>query len=146
MGKARVNREYVNSRLATVRAALARLHAMRGGAGAQALADPDRFAIAEHHLRRLLESALDVARHILARAGTFKPSSYPELIEGLARLGAIPAALSQRVQELAEERNRLVHLGPEVTPADLWALMAGPIDCLPQFCKDIEEYLATKEP
>ncbi len=146
MGKAAVNRAYIASRLAAVRDALARLHAMSAGAGAEALADPDRFAIAEHHLRRLLECALDVARHILARDSTFKPSTYPELMEGLARLGAIPATLAQRARELVEQRNRLVHLGPEITPADLWALMTGPTGCLQEFCKEIEDYLATKEP
>lgn len=144
MGKATINRTYVGSRLAAVRDALARLHAMRDGAGPEALADADRFAIAEHHLRRLLECALDAARHILARDGTFKPSTYPELMEGLARIGAIPAGLSQRARELAEQRNRLVHLGPEITAEDLWSLMNGPIDCLQDFCGEIEDYLASK--
>ncbi len=145
MGKAKIDRTYVGSRLAAVREALARLQKMRAGAGPGALADPDRFAIAEHHLRRLLECALDAARHILARDGTFKPGSYPELMEGLARIGAIPAALCQRGRDLAEQRNRLVHLGPEVTADELFALMNGPIDCLKDYCKEIEDYLASKD-
>ncbi|GEM_PF-2101689 len=146
MGRATIDRIYVGSRLAAVRKALARLHAMRDGAGPETLADADRYAIAEHHLRRLLECALDAARHIVARDGTFKPGTYPELIEGLARLGAIPAGLAHRIEELAEQRNRLVHLGPEITVEDLWSLMNGPIDCLRDFCKEIEDYLAGKEP
>jgi len=135
----------VGSRLDAVRASLARLKAFRGVGAAASLADPDRFAIAEHHARRTLECALDVARHLLAKEGTFKPASYPEFMDGLARLGAIPAPLAQRARDLAEERNRLVHLGPEVTPQELHGLIAGPIDSLEAFCTHIEKFLGTKD-
>ncbi len=146
MGMAAVNRAYLDSRLAAVRDSLARLHAMRNDVGAVVLPDADRFAIAEHRLRRLLECALDVARHILARDGTIKPATYPELMEGLARIGAIPAGLARRARDLAEHRNRLVHLGPEVTPDELSSLITGPIQCLRDYCKEIEDYLASKAP
>lgn len=145
MGIVPVNRPYVASRLAAVRASLARLQAMRGRGGAGLLEDLDEFAIAEHHLRRALESTLDVARHVLAKDGTFKPGSYAELVEGLGRLGAIPAGLTHRARDLAEQRNRLVHLGPEVSREELWALIDGPIDCLQDFCAHLEGYLAAKE-
>ena len=147
MRAAAVNRTYVQSRLAAVRTSLARLQAIgRAGDGAASLADPDRFAIAEYHARRLLECALDVARHLLAKEGTFKPATYPELMEGLGRMGAIPPALAQRTRDLAEQRNRLVHLGPEVTPEELFGLISGPIDHLEPFCAHIESFLDTKEP
>ena len=29
--------------------------------------DPDNFAIAEHHLRRSLETVLDIGRHVIAK-------------------------------------------------------------------------------
>ena len=141
-----IDRVYVGSRLDAVRASLERLKGLRGrGDGVAALADPDRFAIAEHHARRTLECALDVARHLLAKEGTFKPASYPELMDGLVRLGAIPAPLAQRARDLAEERNRLVHLGPEVTPQELHGLIAGPIDHLETFCIHIEKFLRARD-
>lgn len=141
-----IDRVYVGSRLDAVRASLERLKGLRGkGDGVAALADPDRFAIAEHHARRTLECALDVARHLLAKEGTFKPASYPELMDGLVRLGAIPAPLARRARDLAEERNRLVHLGPEVTPQELHGLIAGPIDHLETFCTHIEKFLRARD-
>lgn len=147
MRSAKVNQAYVDSRLAAIRASLARLQALRReGDGGAALADPDRFAIAEHHARRTLECALDVARHLLAKEGTFKPASYPELMDGLARMDAIPHGLAQRARDLAEQRNRLVHLGPEVTPDELHALITGPLEHLESFCTHIEQFLDTKEP
>jgi uncharacterized protein YutE (UPF0331/DUF86 family) len=137
----------VDSRLAAVRASLGRLNALRReGSGGTGLADPDRFAIAEHHARRTLECALDVARHLLAKEGTFKPASYPELMDGLTRMDVIPHALAQRARDLAEQRNRLVHLGPEVTPDELDALIAGPLEHLEGFCTHIEQFLDAKEP
>jgi uncharacterized protein YutE (UPF0331/DUF86 family) len=140
-----IDRVYVGSRLDAVRTSLERLKGLRGrGDGAAALADPDRFAIAEHHARRSLECALDVARHLLAKEGTFKPASYPELMDGLVRLGAIPAPLAQRARALAEERNRLVHLGPEVTPQELHGLIAGPLDHLETFCTHIDKFVRAK--
>lgn len=145
MKVAAVNREYVGSRLAGLRRSLARLEMLRAGARAEILADADQFAIAEHHLRRVLECALDVARHLLAKNGGFRPATYPEMMDGLERLQAIPPALARRMGDLAEQRNRLVHLGSEVTPEELWALIAGPIDCLHTYCARIEELLAAKD-
>ena len=138
------SREYLGSRLVAIRRSLARLELLRAGARAEVLADPDQYAIAEHHLRRLLECALDVARHLLAKDGGFRPANYPEMMDGLERLQAIPPALAREMRDLAEQRNRLVHLGPEVTPAELWALLAGPIDCLHAYCARIEAFLAPR--
>lgn len=140
-----VDRDYLSSRLAALRRSLARLELLRAGVRAEALADPDQFAIAEHHLRRLLECALDLARHLLARNGGLKPATYPEMMVGLQRLQVIPPALAQSLADLAEQRNRLVHLGPEVTPDELWSLITGPLDCLRAYCAHIEQFLAVKD-
>ena len=140
-----VNRDYLGSRLVAIRRSLARLELLRAGARAEVLEDPDQYAIAEHHLRRLLECALDVARHLLAKDGSFRPANYPEMMDGLERLQAIPPALARDLRELAEQRNRLVHLGTEVTPEELWALIAAPIDCLHTYCARIEEILIPKD-
>ncbi len=140
-----VNRDYLGSRLVAIRRSLARLELLRAGARAEVLEDPDQYAIAEHHLRRPLECALDVARHLLAKDGGFRPANYPEMMDGLERLQAIPPALARDMRELAEQRNRLVHLGTEVTPEELWALIAGPIDCLHAYCARIEEFLTAKD-
>jgi uncharacterized protein YutE (UPF0331/DUF86 family) len=135
-------------RLEAIRGSLARLHALReaaGASGAGSLADADRFAIAEHHVRRAMECALDAARHLMAKNGGARPSSYPELMDGVLRLGVIDAALAGRTRDLTEHRNRLVHLGPEVTPNEIWGILDGPVDCLADFCDAVEAFLDVKE-
>lgn len=47
------------------------------------MADPDNFAVAEHHLRKAIEAVLEVGRHILAKKGLARPADYRTIIVSL---------------------------------------------------------------
>ncbi len=47
----------------------------------QFLANPDHYALAEHHLRRSLESIFDIGRHIIAKKELGKPEIYSHIFE-----------------------------------------------------------------
>ena len=64
-----VNEELLDERLSQIRTAVLRLSRMKAFSREDFLANPDNFAIAEHHLRRSLEALFDIGRHIIAKKG-----------------------------------------------------------------------------
>ncbi|SHE33626.1 hypothetical protein SAMN02745218_00172 [Desulfofundulus australicus DSM 11792] len=57
-----INKELIHNRIDLINRSIARLKKMGTLTREQFLADPDNFAIAEHHLRRALESLFDIGR------------------------------------------------------------------------------------
>lgn len=105
------------------------------------LADPDNFAIAEHHLRRALEAVFDIGRHIMAKQGFGYPKDYRSIITVLGHQDIIPQTFAEQIRGMAGYRNRLVHGYAEVTPQEMYSLLQKRLTDLDCFCKYILEYL-----
>lgn len=71
--------------------------------------DADTHHLAERYLHLAIESALDIANHLIADAGLDSPETYRDAFAILARHGVIDAALGVRLQGWAGFRNILVH-------------------------------------
>ena len=80
-----LNYQLIEERLTQVRVSCNRLKQMEPLNLEQFLTTPDSYAIAEHHLRRALESVFDIGRHIIAKKGLGKPANYSQIIEILAQ-------------------------------------------------------------
>ncbi len=80
-----VSFEFIEDRLAQIRASSVRLKKMQELTREQFLANPDYYAIAEHHLRRSLESMFDIGRHIIAKKGFGNPEQYSHILELLGQ-------------------------------------------------------------
>lgn len=83
--------EFINDRIDRLRVSLNRLKTLATLDRDRFVANPDNFAIAEHHLRRSLEYLLDIGRHILAKQGLGRPEDYRSIIVLLGKHGVIPA-------------------------------------------------------
>jgi uncharacterized protein YutE (UPF0331/DUF86 family) len=75
----------------------------------QFIDDADTHHLAERYLHLAIESALDIAHHLIADAGLESPETYRDAFAILARHGVIDAALAVRMQAWAGFRNILVH-------------------------------------
>lgn len=104
-----LNYQLIEERLAQIRTSCNRLKEMESLPLEQFLAAPDSYAIAEHHLRRALESLFDIGRHIIAKKGLGKPANYSQIIDILAQQRIIPPEFSRNIKGMAGYRNRLVH-------------------------------------
>jgi len=104
-----VNFEFIEDRLAQIRTSSTRLKNMQNQTKEQFLSNPDYYAIAEHHLRRSLESMFDIGRHIIAKKGLGKPEKYSHIIELLGQHSIISFEFSKQIKGMAGYRNRLVH-------------------------------------
>lgn len=104
------------------------------------LADPALQAQAERHLQLAIQSAIDVAIHVVAEDSPRTPESYGESFSMLASSGVIDQELADRLRLAAGLRNILVHAYLEVDPGRLWQAIESAGD-LESFAAAIERYL-----
>jgi len=65
------NASLLLDRTQIVRSSLSRLRALALLSLADFRANPDHYAIAEHHLRRALQALLDIGRHVVGEAASW---------------------------------------------------------------------------
>ena len=105
------------------------------------VSDADNFAIAEHHLRRSLETVLDIGRHIIAKQALGRPADYTEIFDILGREGVLPREYVKKNRGLPGYRNRLVHLYHDVTVKELHTIISTRLSDLEEFCRHIVKYI-----
>lgn len=104
-------------------------------------ANADNYAIAEHHLRRVLEAILDIGRHIIARQGLGRPGNYTQIFDILGREAVLPAKFVKENRGLPGYRNRLVHIYHEVTTEEIFEIISTKLPAIKEFCRLIVEYI-----
>lgn len=140
-----MRKELIWSRIGEIRESVTRLAEFRDSSLELFLSDRDKYAIAEHHLRRALEAALDISRHILAKMGKRRPQEYVECFEFLGQENIIPSDFAKQIRGMAGYRNRLVHLYWEVTAKELFELIQNRLEDFEKFCVYIIEYVEDVE-
>ena len=104
-------------------------------------ANPDNFAVAEHHLRRILEIVLDIGRHIIARQALGRPGDYTQIFDILGQQGVLPQDYVARNRGLPGYRNRLVHIYHEITSGEIFEIISVRLKDIEEFCRLIIEYM-----
>lgn len=137
-----VDPEVVRRRLREIDRRVAALRAVAAGDRTGFLADDDAQAMTERHLQVALQSAIDVAVHVLAEDSAATPEDYGAAFPLLAELGVIPDELAQRLRRAAGLRNILVHTYLAVDPRQVWRHL-GDLDDLVAFARAIETYLSS---
>lgn len=136
-----LNYSVISDRLDRIRKSTNRLNKMAQLSLEQFLADPDNFAVAEHHLRRAIEALLDVGRHILAKKGLARPTDYRTIIISLGQHGILPQEFSEKIKGMADYRNRLVHGYADVSEKEIYEIITNHLDDFRQFTKYIVGYI-----
>jgi len=140
-----VSFEFIEDRLAQIRTSSARLKKMQILTREQFLSNPDYYAIAEHHLRRSLESMFDIGRHIIAKKGLGKPEKYSHITELLGQHSIINPEFSNHIKGMAGYRNRLVHEYAHISSEELYDIINNRLEDFEQFSKYIVEFLENEQ-
>jgi uncharacterized protein YutE (UPF0331/DUF86 family) len=135
-----VDPEVVRRRLREIDRRVAALRAVAAGDREALLADLDLQAQVERHLQVAIQSAIDIAMHILAENSAATPEDYGSAFTLLGEQGVIGEALARRLVPAAGLRNVLVHAYVEVDPAQLWGHLAD-LDDLVTFAGEVGAYL-----
>lgn len=95
--------------------------------------EPDTHHLAERYLHLAVESALDIANHLIADAGLESPETYRDAFAILSRHGVVDEALGRRLQLWAGFRNVLVHAYLAIDHGLAWDAIAHDLVDLRQF-------------
>jgi uncharacterized protein YutE (UPF0331/DUF86 family) len=104
-----VSADILRRRLDAMLGYLDRLERFQQIARENFVADADTHHLAERYLHLAVESALEIANHLIADAGLEAPETYRDAFAILARHGVVDAALAKRLQSWAGFKNVLVH-------------------------------------
>lgn len=136
-----LNRHLILERLDMLRNSVNRLNKFMELSAEAFLANPDNYAIAEHHLRRALECVLDIGRHIVVKKGLGRPRDYRSIIEILGQHQVLPPAFARSIMGMAGYRNPLVHGYAEVTGQEMYRIVTTRLEDFARFAGYILEYL-----
>lgn len=107
------------------------------------LQNKDKFAIAEHYLRRVLESIFDIGNHIISRFAYSpgrRPKTMKEIAIELGKKGIVDLKFAEnKLVEMAGYRNRLVHFYDEVKPKEIYQIITQDLGDLEFFSSKVIE-------
>ena len=144
MYKVPLSKIKLESKLAVVREAIVELEKIgRTCAQEDFINNKEKFAIAEHFLRRALEAVFDIGGHIISRFA-YSPGKRPKTIKEIARelgkKGIVDVKFAEdKLVEMAGYRNRLVHFYDEVSPKEMYQIITRDVGDLEFFASTVVE-------
>lgn len=97
------------------------------------------------YLGRTLEAMFDIGGHILAKTYGFEEIEYKAIAKQLGERGIVTRELSDILGRMAGYRNRMVHFYKEVTPEELYTIVAHQLGDIERFNKEIVSFVKTYE-
>lgn len=107
-------------------------------------ADRDRQHMVLHAMLVAIQSAIDIANHIIAENKLRRPESYKEAFEILKDKGFVSNQLSEKLSALAGFRNVLVHIYWKLDLKSVYNILQEDLWALKDFEKIVKE-LVLKE-
>jgi uncharacterized protein YutE (UPF0331/DUF86 family) len=97
------------------------------------LKDKILIGSAKYYLQVSIECCLDIANHIIASERFRAPKDYADSFKILEEMNIVSGKLSQKLQQMAKFRNRLVHLYGEIDNQYVYDFMREDIDDIREF-------------
>ena len=142
MFKVPLSKTKIETKLAIIREAVLELEKIGNDmVQEQFMADREKFAVAEHYLRRALEAVFDISGHIISRFA-YSPGKRPQTIKEIAIAlggkGVVAKTFANGpLVNMAGYRNRLVHFYDEITPKELYQIIKDDLSDLETFAKAV---------
>jgi len=97
---------------------------------------------AKHSLQESIEACLDIGNHIISEKGFQRPENYRDIYKILEEKGIIDSVLSEKLQEMAQFRNLLVHRYSKIDTKRVYDIMSEDIKDIQEFEKKILKYIS----
>jgi len=131
-----INVTLIKERLTLMAGYLASLETLSTTPREEFVADDIKGAAAESYVRRSLEVAFDIGRHILAKSGRVElAAEYKSIARGLAEIGVVDEELGETLVQMAGYRNRLVHLYHLVSVEELYTILTENLQDIRKFIR-----------
>ena len=103
-------------------------------------ADKHRQSSAKYNFIAAIEAAIDLANHLISRAGFRSPEDYADTFNVLAEQGVIDKEFAEELINMARFRNRLVHIYWDVNIKEIWRILQSRLKDFEKFQHDISEF------
>ena len=143
MSPSKIRLRTVTAKAELIREMLAAIQTLPLASEAEFSADPRMVAAGESFLRRSLEGLLDLGRHVLAKGFGKVVPDYAAVADELAAQGIFPPESAAKLRLMARYRNRMVHFYDDVTPPELYGILAGERQDIEEILTAIQRWLAT---
>ncbi|MHC1591365.1 MAG: type VII toxin-antitoxin system HepT family RNase toxin [Candidatus Helarchaeales archaeon] len=97
-----------------------------------------------HALLISIQSAIDIANHVIAENKLNRPSTYRECFDILANAGMLPSDLASQLADLAGFRNILVHLYCKLNLDEIHQILMEDLLHLKRYLSWVKEHLKSK--
>ncbi len=150
MYKVPLSKTKIETKLAIIREATFELRKLGDNCPQEEfLSNKEKFAVAEHYLRRALEAVFDIGGHIISRF-TYSPGKRPKSMKEIAlelgERGVVDRKFAEdKLVEMAGYRNRLVHFYEEITPKELYQIITQDLNDLEIFARSVIEVVNSPE-
>jgi len=94
-----------------------------------------------HALQLAIEATIEIGTHICSAEAIGVPASYSDTFRLLADNQIIDFQLAERLQKMAQFRNRIVHLYWDVDLAQVYEIMQNSLNDFNDYLRDIENFL-----
>ena len=115
-----MDRDKVLGIIARLETDLGRAAELAQGPREEFLSDTLRIRTAERLIQLSIQGLLDISNHLIAGAGFRAPVSHADSFEVLVKNEILPEDFLPSLQQLAQYRNRLVHLYWDIEPETMY--------------------------
>jgi len=105
------------------------------------LSDSDKIDSAKYNLILVIEGAIDICNHIVARAGGRAPQDHADCFSILGELNMFSDKFVERLKRMAKFMNLLVHLYSKVDDKKVYQILKEDIQDIRKYIKGIEKII-----
>lgn len=140
-----VDREKVERKIQQLEAFLGFLKKLSQSADREVAGDPIRLGSIKYYLQVSIESCIDMANHLISSERLRSPRDYADSFAVLSEHGIISKEFAQVMQQMAEFRNRIVHLYGEVDDHHVLEILQHRLGDFEMFKRAVLEFLKKAE-
>ena len=96
---------------------------------------------AKYNLIVVIEGAIDICNHIVAKAGGRAPNDYADCFAILGELGVLTDEFVEKLKRMAKFRNLLVHLYWQVDNRKVFSILREDIFDIKKYLQRVEEFI-----
>lgn len=142
MSPGKIRLKTVTAKVELIREMLAGIETLPLASEAEFCADSRMVAAGESFLRRSLAGLLDLGRHVLSKGFGKVVPDYAAVADELAAQGILPPENAARLRLMARYRNRMVYFYDDVTPGELYGILARERGDVEEILAAIQRWLA----
>jgi len=121
--------------------ALERIEDLQRLPEAEFIADPHKVGSAKYHLIVVIEGAVDLCHHLIAKNGFRTPEDYADTFRVMEEKGAFDAPFALSMIQMARFRNRLVHIYWDIDDRELCRIIRDRLTDIRLFLKKYGEFM-----